>query len=147
MVLFPDRQKLLEKPQDVLLAMVMWGEARDQGEEGMLAVGCVVMNRVKKPCWWGDSVPTVILKPDQFDCFNTGDPNLTKILALDPAHPDPQFAVCLDLAVKLLAGTVADPTGGATAYYAPKDCETPPSWAMPNAYLCQIGDQKFYRGG
>ena len=66
-----------------VMAGTLWGEARNQGDEGMIAVGNVIMNRVKAKSWYGDHIKGVCLKAWQFSCWNDDDPNKEKILALD----------------------------------------------------------------
>ena len=52
------------------LARVMYGEASGEGDEGMIAVGNVVMNRLKSPeDWWGNSIESIISHPEQFSVF------------------------------------------------------------------------------
>ena len=59
------RQPLDYSDADVeLLARTLYGEARDQGEEGMTAVGNVVLNRLNKKSWYGDSIEEIIYKGD-----------------------------------------------------------------------------------
>ena len=53
-----------------LLARTIYGEARDQGEEGMAAVGNVVINRLNKKSWYGDSIQEIIKLPEEFSLFN-----------------------------------------------------------------------------
>lgn len=58
-------------PDDTLVAVTMWKEARGEPVMGQLAVGCVIMNRVKRV----GSVAKVVLRPYQFSCWNENDPN------------------------------------------------------------------------
>ena len=39
-----------------VMAGTLWGEARSEGEQGMIAVGNVIMNRVAAKSWYGDFV-------------------------------------------------------------------------------------------
>lgn len=61
-----------------VLAQTIWAEARNQGIEGMTAVGNVIMNRVKDTKharMFGDSIKNIVLKNKQFSCWNHKDPN------------------------------------------------------------------------
>ena len=78
-----------------VMAGTLWGEARNQGDEGMIAVGNVIMNRVKAKSWYGDHIKGVCLKAWQFSCWNDDDPNKEKILALD--YTDDAFCKALTL--------------------------------------------------
>lgn len=71
--------KIFEKLQEVqLLTLCMWGEARGEGLDGMLAVGSVVLNRVREKKF-GEGIRGVVLRPKQFSCFNEGEPNREKL--------------------------------------------------------------------
>lgn len=54
------------------LALCIYGEARGEGIEGMLAVASVVLNRAKMS---KKAIKSICLQPKQFSCFNPGDPN------------------------------------------------------------------------
>lgn len=69
-----------------VLAQTIWGEARSHGEEGMRAVGHVILNRARaeKPRLFGDGVAGVAKKHNQrnvfqFSCWNPNDPNRRKM--------------------------------------------------------------------
>lgn len=129
-----------------ILARTIWGEARGEGTAGMQAVAAVVMNRVKlsreKPggMWWGRDVISVCQKPWQFSCWNRADPNMKKVMAV--AADDPYFKNALTIARVALAGTLRDPTGGATHYHA---LGVAPDWALARRPVAVIGRHVFYR--
>ncbi|MDY6408142.1 MAG: cell wall hydrolase [Pseudomonadota bacterium] len=75
-----------------ILAKTLYGEARGEGISGLEAVANVILNRVKHPCWWGKSIQEVCLKPMQFSCWNTDDPNRKKLM--EDLSADPVFNVC-----------------------------------------------------
>jgi hypothetical protein len=133
-----DRQAILT------LARTIYGEARGESVRGMEAVAAVVMNRVRRASerggwWWGSTPIDVCRKPQQFSCWNETDPNRCKILAVDPEHP--VFRICLRIARRAIAGTLKDPTKGATHYHA-KDVSPP--WARSRKPSAEIGGHKFY---
>ena len=125
-----------------ILARTIYGEARGEGYDGMKAVACVVVNRVKKPCWWGYSVKTVCLKPYQFSCWNGQDPNLVVIEKV--TNDDPVFSTARGIATLAVAGDLVDNTNGATSYYA-KGLATPPSWAVGKMPCAEIGNHLFFK--
>lgn len=126
-----------------IAARTAWGEARGDGRAGMTGVICVGLNRARNPGWWGSTLITVFLEPEQFDCWDAVDPNLPQLLAVTGA--DPLFTLALAIAGPAVAGTLADITDGADSYYA---LGTPqPSWATPDRYRCTLGTQAFYRVG
>jgi spore germination cell wall hydrolase CwlJ-like protein len=68
--------------QDIaVLAQTMWGEARNHGTVGMLAIGNVVKNRAEsdRGLTFGHGIRGVALKHKQFSCWNPSDPNRDKI--------------------------------------------------------------------
>src|SRR5690242_18442970 len=77
-----------------IAAETVWGEARGEAYEGMLAVAWVIRKRVDEPGkdWWGDDVVSVCTHPFQFSCRNEDDPN-SKLLSQVP-DDDPVFATC-----------------------------------------------------
>jgi N-acetylmuramoyl-L-alanine amidase len=126
------------------LARTLWGEARGEPVRGIEAVAAVIVNRVRLArrrggCWWGGDVIAVCRKPRQFSCWNGGDPNRPKLLAV--AEADPVFATCLRIARRALAGVLPDPTNGATHYHA---VEISPAWAAGLVPCAEIGRHLFY---
>jgi N-acetylmuramoyl-L-alanine amidase len=89
-----------------LLALVIYREARGEGEVGMIAVAHVIANR----CFtWGKSYHDVILGQNQFSSMSVpNDPELH----VWPALGDPVF----DIAEAAYSGFSKDPTGGALYY-------------------------------
>lgn len=75
----------------------------------------------------------------QFSCWNENDPNREKILAV--GRDNRNFQSCLRIARRALAGTLKDPTEGATHYHAKG--MTPP-WAKDRKPSAGIGRHRFY---
>jgi spore germination cell wall hydrolase CwlJ-like protein len=128
-----------------ILARTLWGEARGESVRGIEAVAAVVLNRVavaraRGGFWWGGSVADVCRKPRQFSCWNEGDPNRVKLLAV--GADDPVFNTCRRIARRAVAGLLDDPTGGATHYHA-RGIE--PRWAVGRSPCAEIGRHLFYR--
>ena len=89
-----------------LLALAMWREARGEGAAGMIAVGCVIRNRVKD---WQQSYRDVIVGKNQFTSVSVlGDPNTV----LFPLENDAVFGLAQDV----VEGTQPDTTSGAHYY-------------------------------
>jgi len=113
----------------MMLARTLQAEAGNQGYEGMLDVGAVILNRANsKNNRFGKGIAGVILKPGQFSAWNskTGyaggeqgqnmnfTPNKTALKAADA----------------ILSGNYKDRTGGATHYYAViQGVSGVPSWS------------------
>lgn len=126
------------------LARTLWGEARGEPVRGIEAVAAVVVNRValsraRGGFWWGGDIVAVCRKPFQFSCWNDGDPNRPKLLAVTEA--DPVFSTCLRVARRAIAGTLPDSTGGATHYHHRR---VDPVWARGHAPSAEIGAHLFY---
>jgi N-acetylmuramoyl-L-alanine amidase len=144
-------------PEIVLVAQTVFGEARGESYDGKVAVAWTIRNRAEKrspagsPMWWGGTYRDVCLKPQQYSCWNKGDPNLRALL--DEFHPNrPQTRVgleCLHAVMAVLLGHEKDPTCGATHYHTierPPGAEVwPPKWAKGLTPL-SIGRHKFYGG-
>lgn len=128
-----------------VLARTLYGEARGEPVRGKEAVAAVVMNHVRRAearCghfWWGATVEEVCRKPWQFACWNPNDPNREKLLAVNTR--DNAFNCCLRIARRAVAGTLKDPTDGATHYHARG---VKPPWARLKAPCAVIGEHLFY---
>lgn len=127
--------------QTEILARTLWGEARNQGLDGMAGVASVVLNRVKLKAWWGTTIIEVCRKPWQFSCWNANDPNLPKLQIVTLA--DPFFQDAAMIAEDATLGKLRDRTGGATSYYAPAACPEP-KWAKGLTPTVTIRDHVFY---
>lgn len=101
------------QPAEILLAMLVWGEARGESPEGRLAVAWVAKNRAVRRGW---SLASVILQPWQFSAFNRDDPNRTKML--EPTKHDlPEvWDACAIAAQSVLAGLEPDTSNSADHY-------------------------------
>ena len=123
------------------LARTAWGEARNQGEQGMQAVCNVVVNRVNAKRWYSGSIVQVITMDQQFSAWNIGDPNRAAMLAV--GMDDPQFKQAFDLAFRAVMGTLPDITNGATHYLV---AGTPAMWRDDTKIVERLGDHVFYAG-
>lgn len=122
------------------MAATIWGEARSEPLAGRIAVGWVVRNRAADPGWWGKDVRTCCLSPGQFSCW--WDKQGQNVRLVDETNQ--QFRQCLQIAVEVITGDLADPTGGADHYHR-ADCT--PAWADGRTPCCAIGRHVFYRIG
>jgi N-acetylmuramoyl-L-alanine amidase len=120
------------------LAATMWGEARDQGEKGMLAVGLVIMNRVGQRNNW-HSVQDVVLSPRQFAVWDKTDPNYLKFL--ENKHRK-EYKTALRLARSLLRNSYSDFTEGSQYYHSRK---ITPYWAKHMERTITVRDHIFYK--
>lgn len=123
-----------------LLARTLTAEAGNQGSQGLLAAGSVIMNRAKQG-GYGDGVRGVILKPGQFSPLNslTGYAGGEQGQNMAAIKPTPE---AYQVADALISGNYQDPTGGATHFYNP-DISSP-SWGGGDGWT-RIGDHVFGR--
>lgn len=134
-----------EKDLDVL-ARTLWGEARGEGFNGMVAVGWTIRNRVfdgKSNSWWGEGYAGVCQKAWQFSCWNKSDPN-SAYLRGEKAIPFAQFDMAKEAAKAVLETLIPDPTGGATHYYS-TSMKKAPAWAAVGTQTVQLGRHLFYK--
>jgi len=133
-----------------LLTLCIYGEARNQGLDGMLAVGSVVMNRAREPKWWGTDARSVILKDWQFSCFNECDANrpLLEDIAKDF---DTNFKIHKALrwswwiATGIMEGHLSSNVSRATHYYSPLGNDAnKPDWADKLTWVVNVKDHRFY---
>lgn len=144
----------LTDPQ--ILTLTVFGEARGQGIEGQIAVGCVIRNRVDDGRW-GRSYAKVCLAPWQFSCWRPegGIANYRQVLLaaqsmLNGQLPDdPVLRQCAWVAQGIIGRWIIDITQGATHYFAPsamKPVGAVPKWAVHKQPVASIGDHLFFAG-
>lgn len=142
---------LLTEPQ--IVALVLYGESRSEPVQGIVAVGCVIRNRVRKPAWWGHDFAGVCLQPWQFSCLSPkgGAGNYKKVLsfaermAKKTQLTNPLERQCAWVAQGIVGDYVVDVVKGATHYHT-KTLTPRPEWAMGHAPIAQIGAHVFYDG-
>lgn len=144
-----DGDELPPRNQDIdILARTIWGEARGESVKGMEAVAMVIMNRFVraarwtlkgKKIWWGGTIREICLKPYQFSCWNTNDPNRQKLNSVD--EQDQAFVICKRIARRAVNGALQDQLEGATHYHSKG---ITPYWSLGKAPCCEIGNHIFY---
>jgi len=114
--------------EQILLARMLFGEARDCSKLEKITIAYTAINRAKDGKKWnGETLREAILKPCQYSCFNKGDPNKEKLM--DPEKYDKKsFQECLAVAEKVLCGEYEKFNAGATHYFNPKTVRKP-EWA------------------
>lgn len=120
---------------------IAWGEARNQGSEGLQAVLNVMVNRTNDPRYPSE-LEDVAKQRMQFSAYNDNDPNRPKLEAVTDSNP--QFAEAVELAALAVRGELPDVTDGATHYHT--RFIAPPYWAKDATITARIGDHIFYRG-
>lgn len=124
----------------VFLALTLWREARGEPHEVKVGIAFSILNRVRRPAWWGNDVQTVVTKRWQYSSLtDPRDPQLTTW----PQPADATWWECMQVARDLLHGAaLPNPVPGADSYY---DTSIPaPKWATPDLFVGQLGRVRFY---
>jgi len=123
------------------MARTLWGEARGEIPDGQRGVANVILNRVAEdqPKRFGATVEDVCRKPKQFSCWNPGDPNRAKLLAVTDSNE--HFRNCLDLARAAINGSLSDNTRGSDHYHT---AGVTPSWSAGHVPAAVIGGHLFF---
>lgn len=111
-----------------LLARAINGEARGEPYEGQVAVGAVILNRVKDPNF-PNTIAGVIYQPGAFTAVSDGQIN-------EPIDPDSSV---VKAARDALNGW--DPTGGCIYYWNPATATS--SWIWSRKIVAKIGKHNF----
>lgn len=132
------------------LARTIWMEARGEGKRtvtwdddyrAMVLVGGVIMERVRKPGWWGKTLKEVAVNPSQFSCWRQEDPNVAAGMFV--TFSDSSYCMAYGIAVGLITETIDYRviTSGATHYHAK---EVHPLWADTLAHVATVGNHLAY---
>lgn len=130
---------------DLIVAATIWGEARGEGERGMIAVANVIKNRAKSG---GITPKEVVLKPKQFSVWNNTDVDsvLKSIESSYKKNPTSKDSKMWDLSKNITTEYVKndgnDITKGSEYYHT---LSVNPSWASKLDYVATIGNHKFYK--
>lgn len=123
----------------VMLALLVWREARGELHQAKVAVCFSVMNRVENPKWWGKTLGEVIAKKWQYSSMAApGDPNLIQY----PLPQDLSFKDALATVNAVLGGKVVNPVPRADSYW--DDSIARPQWATDANFVCKIGAFSFH---
>lgn len=125
-----------------IMARTALGEARGEGQNGMIAVMWTGMNRFTSKHWYsGYTIAGTFLMPKQYSCWNDGDSN--RQYCADVTEEIGLFASALQWADFVLKGMSVDPTLGATHYVNLSVAQ--PSWLAKAERTVQIGNHTFYK--
>lgn len=131
------------KPGDLrVMAQTVWGEARGDGFDSMLAVAYCILNRCARPSRFGTSITAVCLAKWQFSCHNDTDVNKAKLEKVDES--DKQYQLALLACLNAVLALRPDPTFGAD-HYCLTHMPNPPNWAKVYQRAARVGSHTFYR--
>lgn len=122
----------------------MIGEASNQDDDGLAAVGHVIMNRARSGKYGGENIRNVVLAPSQFEPWQTRRDEL-----LGYAPDSEPYARAAGIFDGILKGERADNTEGSTHFLNEKIVRERrggnlPKWASGEGR--KIGDHTFYGG-
>ena len=121
------------------LALNLYWEARSEGEEGMIAVGWVVLNRMAHPKYPATACEVIhqggVEPPCQWSWWCDGRSD-------KPTEPK-AWAQAQTLAKRLLQDPPSDPTYGAIWFH--HERLEPPSWLNKRESVAYIGKHIFYK--
>lgn len=111
-----------------LLVRVISAEGRGEPYAGQVAIGAVVLNRIRHPSF-PNTLAGVVYQSGAFTCVSDGQINLTPVSGAYRAAKDAINGV--------------DPSGGAIYYYNPRTATN--KWIRSRPIICTIGDHVFTR--
>jgi N-acetylmuramoyl-L-alanine amidase len=135
---------------EAILGLTLYGEARGEAIEGVIAVGCVIRNRLLDRRW-PNTYRDVCLQKAQFSCwapiggeanFNTMIEAAKGLLANQPAPA--LLEQCAWVALGISRGALLDTTKGANHYHA-VSMHPRPKWAQSFIPVVQKGQHVFYK--
>lgn len=127
----------------LIVSMVAFDEASDQGQEGIRAQIHSVVNRHAAGRWYSrKTLAGTCLLSWQYSALNDGDPNRER--GAETSLSDEIYQLCMAEAAMAIAGASEDPTAGATHYY--RVGTKVPVWAAaPAVQTAQIKDHIFFK--
>lgn len=141
-----DNPPATDAPEVLLLAAIGWGEARGECKGGsdkcLAAVMHVALNRLSAGKW-GDTLEDVVFAPKQFSALNQNDVNLRLIARMALTDGDKDWQRCKDVARRVLAGEIKDPTAGSLFYH---EESISPRWNRQMKRVARIGKHVFWKG-
>lgn len=134
-----------------VLACTLYGEARSEPTEGILAVANVIKNRADDPKGrWGKSIRGVCLQKAQFSCWSPagGEGNHKKLAELVAqlkagTVEDKRYKECAWLATGVINGWGRDTVKGSNHYHTVSLIPRP-SWAQKHTPTVQVKSHLFY---
>jgi N-acetylmuramoyl-L-alanine amidase len=144
------------------LTLTLYGEARGEPVEGIVAIGCLIRNRTLEPKRFGFGYKGVCLKRSQFSCWQAsgGKDNYDHLMAVaatvlelgdggDVAHAR-QYFQCQFIAQMIYQDLVLESVIGASRHYYSPTAMVPkgrePVWAKGKKPKAAIGHHLFFEG-
>ena len=135
-----------------VVALTLFGEVRNEPIEGIVAVACVIRNRVRTQ-YRGQTYRQCCLAPWQFSCWKVegGKANhealmiLARELVGGQTPKDRAFAECDYVAQGVLSDTFRDRVGRCRHYHT-SAMKPRPEWAIGKTPAYEVSSHLFYEG-
>ncbi|OGN12867.1 MAG: hypothetical protein A3C71_01040 [Candidatus Yanofskybacteria bacterium RIFCSPHIGHO2_02_FULL_43_15c] len=130
--------------EEMILARVIFGEARNQSEEAKIWVASSVPNRVEAKTWWGSTIHEVILQDQQYESFNQDNPN--RFMVENPLYDPTQKQSWIDsykVAKGILNGDTPVPSK-ATHFHDPRKSQEDFVKLIPDGQFLKRIDNLFF---
>lgn len=127
-------------PDDAWAVLTLYGEARGESFLGKVAVGEVIRTRMARKYLSDGSVVGTVLKPYQFSCWNTNDPNRLLMARLEDDAP-----IYRECARAWTESAFTIVTQGAVCYLNPRALTQLPTWYDPAAITLREGRHEFLK--
>jgi N-acetylmuramoyl-L-alanine amidase len=121
--------------------MTVWAEARGEPFNGKQAVAEVIQRRANRHFFSDGTVAGTVLRPSQFSCWMSTDPNFRAMLRIDAS--DPVVADCQRAWDAASIGIAIVP--GALLYANLNILPVPPSWVAASELIELIGAHSFFK--
>jgi N-acetylmuramoyl-L-alanine amidase len=148
----PDMAALIEKAtESQRVAATLYGEARSEPVQGIIAVANVIRHRIRQPQRFGASPSDVVTRKLQFSCWSPlgGEGNYRRVKALMQQFVDGTQIVdlgareCIGIAQLMLGDYLRDNVKGSCHYHTFKMMPRP-AWAEGHTPVAQISGHLFY---
>ena len=123
-----------------LLANVLFSETKDVNDAQGIAN--VIMNRLKRPERFGDTLDKVVFAPSQFSGVGTNEWNKAVSRKFKNSKEENIYKSFVSIASRALKGQLEDNTGGADHYANLKISN--PSWAKVYKNTAKIGEHSYF---
>ncbi|KKL72074.1 hypothetical protein LCGC14_2088570 [marine sediment metagenome] len=137
---------MVDRPLDDMselevMGRTLWVEVRGELIAGKIGVANVIMNRVARGGWWGDTIKKVCLFPFAFSGWNKNDVNYEALRKVAPNEHS--LIICRTVAEIAAMGALKD-TVEESCHYHDNSIGFPASWGPPKEPVKIIGRLKFY---
>ena len=134
-----------------IMALTIYAEARGEILAGKIAVGTVIMNRVRNRSWDGRTVRDVCLWPKQFSCFNPDDKQRAMLINfannLNAFNENKELRDCYIIAIGLIKGSIRpdkDLVKSKCCQYLTAEAKKNVDWWKTMKFVKKIGNHEFY---